>query len=178
MMAKLKAWLAAHSPSGNALGVQIILVIAITLFTLTFCSRAKGAELDVLLGSTVVRGPTGVAALNVRFPNAIAGVGALNVGFDLIGESSWRCAQPLCNQNQAVVHAQAVSPPLGGVEIGVGVAKLQHSDNYNSGAINFSLSLERQVYKDIYVRYQHFSNAGTSAPNEGRDILLIGWRFK
>lgn len=178
-MSKIIAFLARISPSGNPLKVQIVLLIMGLLFGLSFCHYAKGAELDIMLGSAVVRGPTGVAAMDVVFPKVIGGFGNLEAGFDLIGESNFSCTgnNPECNANQSVVHAEAVAPiPYVG-ELGIGIAHIQHPDAYNSGSINFSLSLEHHVWHNLYVRYQHFSNAGTSAPNEGRDIVLAVWRF-
>lgn len=196
----IKPFLARVSPFGNALPVQIILYVMVAIFffgLLTHCGKAKADEapaalyqsqslqLDILAGSTVVRGPTGVLGMNLRFPGIVAHYADLSVGFDIIGQSNW-CSGgtgPQCfNNNQAVIHAQIVAPLRWGYELGIGVAHLQHSDNYNSGSIDFSLSLQHQLwarkFPNVYWRYQHFSCAGTCSPNEGRDMLLLGYRFK
>lgn len=179
---KLKPWLAAHSPFGNAVAVQVVLytmVIVFFLAMLTHCGKAKAADLDIMAGSTIVRGPTGVIGMNVRFPEVVANYATLSIGFDIIGQSLYGCMHnTLCNNNQAVVHAQVVAPLPSKFELGIGVAHLQHADSYNCGSIDFSLSIQRPVYRDSFLRYQHFSSAGTCSPNGGRDILMLGWRFK
>jgi hypothetical protein len=186
---KIKPFLARISPFGNALPVQIVLYVMVGLFfaaMVTHCGKAKGAELDILTGSTVVRGYSGVIGMNVRYPRLVANYADLSVGFDIIGQSTWcsggRTGPQCFNNNQAAVHAQVIAPLKYNFELGIGVAKLQHVDNYNSGPINFSLSLQHTVWKSkipqLYWRYQHFSCAGTCSPNTGRDILLLGWRFK
>jgi len=179
-------WLASKSPFGNPLIVQIILYAMVAVFfgaMLLKCGNAHAAELDIMGGSTVVRGPTGVMAMNVVFPRVVADYASISVGFDIIGESAWRCPDNTeCNNNQAIVHAQVVAPLRYNFDLGIGVAHIQHADNYNSGSIDFSLSLEHPVwqrkYPDLFWRYQHFSCAGTCSPNEGRDMLLLGWRFR
>lgn len=174
----IKTTVAKYSPLGNAPAAQLIIFAVIIALLLGFCTYAKASEVDILGGSTVIRGPTGVLAMDVIFPKVIGDYGNLELGLNLIGESNWHCFDGAeCNNNQAVVHAEVVAPiPYLG-EVGIGVAHLQHSDNYNSGSIDFSLSLEHRIYKNVYIRYQHFSNAGTNAPNAGRDMVLIGWRF-
>ena len=198
---KILPLLARISPFGNPLLVQIVLYIMVAFFffsLLTHCGRAHADEapiaqyqktdlqLDIFGGSTVVRGPTGVIAMNLRFPAVIAHYADLSVGFDIIGESTWCPAggtgSSCFNNNQAIVHAQVVSPLKYGFELGIGVAHIQHEDNYNSGSIDFSLSLQRQLWArkwpNAYWRYQHFSCAGTCSPNEGRDMILVGYRFQ
>jgi hypothetical protein len=184
----VKPFLARVSPLGNPLIAQIVLYIMIALFfgaLVTHCGKAKAAELDIMAGSTFVRGPTGVLGMNLRFPQIVANYADLSVGFDLIGSSNW-CKSgltgPQCyNNNQAVIHAQVVAPLKYGIELGIGVAHLQHEDNLNCGSVDFSLSLQHQVWKtkypNLYWRYQHFSSAGTCSPNEGRDMFLLAWRF-
>ena len=175
---KVFTWLANHSPLGNQVGVQIAVFTVIILLLLGFCSHANAAELDIMGGSTVVRGPTGVIAMNLVFPKQIANYGNIELGLDIIGKSNFHCPNlSECNNNQAVVHAEVVAPIKYLGELGIGLAHIQHEDAYNSGSINFSLSLEHKVYKSVYFRYQHFSNAGTTAHNEGRDMVLFGWRF-
>lgn len=193
---KIEPFLARVSPLGNPLLAQIVLFIMVALFfaaLLTHCGKAKADEyhpqplqLEIMTGSTFVRGPTGVLAMNLRFPKIVANYADLSVGFDLIGSSNWckgGVTGPQCyNNNQEVVHAQVVAPLMYGLELGIGIAYMQHSDNLNSGSINNSLSLQHKLWArkwpHLYWRYQHFSNAGTMPTNEGRDMLLLAWRFE
>jgi Lipid A 3-O-deacylase (PagL) len=200
MWSKIVAWLAAHSPFGNPAAVQVVLYIMVAVFfcaMLFKCGYVKAdevsaaraqpvsaliapAELEIQFGSTIVRGPTGVMGMNLRFPDVVAHYATLNFGFNIIGQSSWKCTNnTLCNDNQAVVMAQIVAPLPKGFELGIGVAHLQHADDFNCGPIDFSLSLEHPFFWDnIFWRYQHYSSAGTCSPNEGRDMIEIAYRFK
>jgi hypothetical protein len=166
------------NPFGNNKPTSIALTLLVLLFivglSMGLCHSAKAAELDFLVGSAAVRGPTATIGMNVRSPGAIGGFADLSAGMNLIGSSNWGGQY---NREQAVVHAQVVSH-LSKLELGIGVAHLQHDDAYNSGSINFSLSLQYPVYKNFILRYQHFSNSGSSNPNYGRDLLYTGYRFK
>ncbi|MGH7745077.1 MAG: acyloxyacyl hydrolase [Candidatus Dormibacteria bacterium] len=188
---KIVPFLKRVSPLGNSLPAQIVLYAMVLLFfvgLVTRCGMAKADEVntktyqvDIMTGSTVVRGPTGVLSMNLRFPKLVANYADLSVGFALIGSSNYPCGT-CYNNNQAILHAQVVAPLKWGFELGIGVAKIQHSDAYNSGAINFSLGMQHTIWKrlmpNLFWRYQHFSNAGTFSPNRGRDMVLVGWRIK
>lgn len=190
MFDTIKNWFKRVTPFGNSMPVQAVLYTMVIVFFLavaTHCSKAKSAELDIVSGSTIIRGPTGVIGMNLRYPNLVAGFVDVSGGFAIIGSSNWcsytspKYAIGQCyNSNQSVVHAQAVAHLPWNFELGIGSAHLQHADNYNSGSINFSLSLQHQIwaskYPHLYWRYQHFSNAGTHEPNVGRDMLLITYR--
>lgn len=186
---KVYPLLARVSPFGNPAAVQVVLYAMVALFfvaMLTHCNKAHSAELEIATGSTVVRASTGVLEMDLIFPKVIANYASLTAGFTLIGSSNWCGAGqtgPTCyNANQAVMHLQAVAPLKFGFELGIGAAKIQHDDNMNSGAVNFNLSLEHTVwarkFPNLYWRYAHFSNAGTHSPNEGRDMLMVAYRFK
>lgn len=163
-------------PLGNKTAVKIVLITAIVCFLAGFfVTKCQGAErMDFVAGSAVVRGSAGAFGLNVCEVKAIANFADLCGGFLLISDSTWRGQY---SDYQSMVHAQVVAHAWGGFELGIGAARLQHDDAYNSGRINFSLSLEHRIYRNLYVRYQHLSNAGTSKPNAGRDLLLAAWRF-
>jgi hypothetical protein len=163
-------------PLGNKSKVKLVLLIAVAVFLGGFfIKKCQGAErMDFVAGSAVVRGPAGAFGLNVCEVKAIANFADLCGGFLLVGDSTWQGAY---SGYQAIVHGQVVAHTWGGFELGIGVAHLQHADAYNSGDIDFSLSLQRRVYKNFYLRYQHFSNAGTSSPNQGRDIIGGAWRW-
>ena len=162
-------------PFGNSKKVILILLLMISAFCVPFFVKScRGADLDMMVGSTVIRGETGVIGMNYVMPRAIGHFADIELGAYLIGASNWGGDH---NRNQAVVHAQVVSH-LWKLLLGIGVAHMQHSDAYNSGSINFSLSLQYPVYKQFYIRYQHFSNSGTGSPNYGRDMVLMTYRFK
>jgi hypothetical protein len=79
--------------------------------------------------------------------------------------------------NNFMVGAQIVNG-FGPVDLGLGVAKLQNSDAYNSGTMNFNLSAGWHIWRSATIEYMHYSNAGSHYPNYGRDALLATWRFQ
>jgi hypothetical protein len=172
----MPAWLAAilaKSPFGNAPKVQAILVVFVILFLLGVAKCAHGAELEFSGGVTTLRGPTSAMGLKVIWPGAVAGRADLSCGLLLVGASDWHSH----NANQAIEHCQVLNH-LGRFSIGVGVAHLQNADDYNSGSVNFSLTAQAHLWSDWWLGWQHFSNAGTSMPNYGRDMVLLTWRFR
>lgn len=151
----------------------ILLFVGILIASIICATWGDAAELEFGYGKTVVRGPTDVAALTVVWPNQIGKID-LFAGTLLIGSYNYHNTD---FGNQIVLR--------GGFRANVGqhfstlfgVAKIQHDDPLNSGAINFNLGLVGR-YKNLSATYLHISNAGTSSPNVGRDMLLVSWRFR
>ena len=158
----------------------ILLVLALFVVPLAL-NKCHAADLDLSLGSAYVRGPTAAIQANYIQPKVIAGIADLSIGATIIGSSTWRgygiYEQPTnFNNNQAIVQAQVITH-LKKLEIGVGLAYLQHEDNYNCKPIDFSLSFQHPIWRNMFGRMQHYSSGGTCFPNYGRDLLFLGWRF-
>lgn len=155
----------------NPKAAIIAIVIFLALFLATFAVRAD-TTFSFEGGSTVVRGPAPALALVVDQKDVIAGRADVQYTLNLIGSSTWRGEdQP----NQIVAGVQVVNG-FGPVDFGLGLAVMQNEDAYNSGDVNFSLSV-RYTYKRVSVVLRHYSNAGSSFPNYGRDVLMASWRF-
>jgi hypothetical protein len=68
---------------------------------------------------------------------------------------------------------------FGRFDVGIGVSWMQNYLPYNGSPFNANLQLDyRFELLPITVTYTHMSNAGSRLPNLGRDIVLIGWRFR
>lgn len=166
---QLKASSLFNNPKKAVIAVTI--VIGLFLLALATSSHASGNSVTFRAGATILRGPATVVELSVAKP---LGDGQLEGGFGLIGSSTYNDSPT--QRNQAFAVARYVDG-FGHFDIGAGVVKLQHADLYNSGAVNFNL-LVGWHYRSFSVRYNHFSNAGTSSPNLGRDMVVLGWTFK
>ena len=137
----------------------------------TRCHAAEGDWLTFSAGHALTRAEATVADLAYAHPRWVGDAG-YELGLTLIGSSAFR-NRPF--DGNIAVHAQ-IMDGFGPVDIGIGAAYLQHTDVINGSNLNFFLSLGVH-YKRLQVRYNHISNAGTTAPNIGRDMLLVGWRF-
>lgn len=151
-----------------------LLVIALGLSVPKTC---KAAEFDLGIGKTYLRGPTTTATATVVWPNAIGrkerGID-LYAGAVLIGEYSY---EGYNFSNQLIARA-GITPHIGPVGVSLGLAKIQNSDALNSGNLNFNIGLSVELGKSWKLNVGHFSNAGTHAPNTGRDLIYIERRFR
>lgn len=154
-------------------GILAFIVIFIVAVAFSTCSHA--AEIDIAYGRTVLRGPTDVLAVTVVAPRQAGDIDFYG-GALLIGQYQYRKAEHWDQPNQVVwragmtAHIKRFGASLGG-------AVLQHDDALNSGKLDFNLGLDYRLGSHIRVSYNHISNAGTSSPNYGRDMVLVGWRF-
>lgn len=68
---------------------------------------------------------------------------------------------------------------FGRLDVGLGVSWMQNPGPYNGSPVNANLQLDyRFEFLPVTVTYTHMSNAGSRLPNLGRDVVLIGWRFR
>ena len=152
--------------------VVFVVSLFLALFVASFAVQCRAAEFQFEGGSTVVRGYAPAIAIVVTQPKIIVGQADLQYTLNLIGSSTFRGEdQP----NQIVAGAQLVNG-YGPIDLGLGLAVMQNEDAYNSGNVNFSLSL-RYTFRSFSVVLRHYSNAGSSFPNYGRDVLMASWRF-
>lgn len=152
--------------------VAFIVGLFLALFIASFAVQCRAAEFQFEGGSTVARGYAPALAVVVVQPDIIAGRADLEYALNLIGSSTWRGKdQP----NQIVAGVQIVNG-YGPVDLGLGLAVMQNEDSFNSGDVNFSLSA-RYTFRSFSLVYRHYSNAGSSFPNYGRDVLMASWRF-
>lgn len=155
-----------------------IVTALIVVLAVGFCTTARSAEgttpyVQFGLGSTVVRGTTPSVDLSIVYPERV-GDASYEFGATFIGESSFR---DVLQRNNFALHAGIVDG-FGRFDVGLGVAYLQNTDEYNGSNLNFQLLLGyRFKALPLTVRLQHFSNGSTKMPNRGRDMLLFYYRF-
>jgi len=118
-----------------------------------------------------VRGQTAVVDLTLSGP--IDGLEANWQGsLTLVGSSTYGEAE---QPNNFALQGLLVDG-IGKLDVGLGVAYLQNTDRYNGSSLNFALQLAYRL-GDFKITVRHWSNAGTRAPNLGRDFVLLSYRF-
>ena len=153
--------------------IAIGLFIAAFLFFFGY-KQCHGAVLEFEAGSAFVRGPTPAIGMKVIVPGVVSQVGDVACGLTIIGQSTYNYqAQP----NQVAAHCQVLAN-LKSLTLGIGIAKLQNADAYNSGDLNFALTAQYRITRQLGIAYNHFSNAGSHMPNLGRDLAMLTWRFQ
>ena len=182
-----------NNPNKVKLAIGAFLLVAIVAWATTAHSAER--TLTFSGGRTIVRAETTVADLAVSQPRFV-GDAALEAGITLIGDSTYgtelvpnylakNAVFPLpvktmveVPRHQAgnIAARLALVDGFGNFDIGLGAVWMQHADYLNGSNLNFCLLLGYR-WQHLQLRYQHISNAGTSPPNVGRDMVLLGWRF-
>jgi hypothetical protein len=156
--------------------VQIAVAVVILLLVGALASQCARAEpyTQFGYGRAMLKGETDALDLSIRYPDAGPGDADYAIGVTFIGPST------LYGRDQPANFAwrAEVIDGFGGLDVGLGLAILQNQDIYNSGRMQFSLSLGYRFQRvPITVGLRHFSNGSTSRPNKGRDVLFVAWRF-
>lgn len=150
----------------------VSLIILLMLAALATAARAGESYAGFGVGTSIVRGQAEMLSLDLTFPQAGPKDADFRTGIVLIGASEFRRnMQP----SQAAGFVELVDG-FKKCDVGVGVAYLQNTDEYNGSNANFTLSLACR-YKALRATLRHFSNAGTKMPNRGRDMLYLSYVF-
>lgn len=155
-------------PKAGRYAIYAFVVVLIALWAI----KSRGEDLVFQAGSTVARGYTPVIGVDIRWPEAGPVRTDYELGFRLIGESTYRDE---VQSNQIALHASLVDG-YKCFRAGLGFAYLTNTDIYNGGNVNFHLLLAC-AGKRVSAQYEHLSCAGSCDPNLGRDMVVIGWRF-
>jgi hypothetical protein len=166
-------WISRLSQNNPKLKPVIFGFIAVFIGSIALSQCAHGADLSFEGGSTVVRGPAPVFGMTVELPDLFAKTAGIAFTAHLIGDSTFEGQ----HQPNQIAAGAVVFNRIGRFDIGMGVAKLQNDDAYNSGTLNFELEVRIRVTQHLWFTQRHFSNAGSHSPNEGRDLTLISYRF-
>lgn len=150
-------------------GICSIVVLFIILATTT----CRAAELDLGGGRAMIRGEAPYIEATVIWPRKIGNID-LYAGAILIGDYEYESRK---SGNQIIMRA-GITPHVGRFSASLGVAAIQQDDLLNSGRINFNLGLAFDVTRNLTLHIGHVSNAGSHAPNTGRDLLGFTWRFR
>lgn len=141
--------------------------------SLMLVGSAGANELIFESGGTLSHDPTLTVAANLRFGEQTVGYDALQFVYECGIEwirTRWR------NPSQVIPQCLVVNE-YSHFDWGIGLAKMEHNDQWNSGAINASVLLRYRITPSFSFSYRHLSNGGTQTPNIGRNLLLFGWTF-
>jgi hypothetical protein len=132
-------------------------------------SRAAEPGLTVSAGTTIIRGMAPVIDLDWRWKAPQSEDANWETGITMYGSTTYYGKEQPNNFFPYVRYVDG----FGKMDIGLGLCYLQNTDVYNGSKMNFSLMLGYRI-KHWSIKYQHTSNAGSKAPNLGRDFLLLG----
>lgn len=144
--------------------------IFVALCVLAWATKCHAEGIGFSAGGTVIRGPAAAIQVEWQWPAWERRDGHFETGITLIGPSNHKGVDQL---NTFALDATYVDG-FGPVDFGIGPAYLQNTDAYNHGGANFHLLLGYHRGR-FFIRYNHFSDAGTKSPNLGRDMVLMGW---
>lgn len=168
--ARVLDWISRIFP--HKVPVRYVLVGFVVVLTLAYATTCRGEGLQIEAGSTIVRGHTPSIGFVKSWRNRGVGDYSYECGFGIVGSSTFRGVE---QRNQGVAECLMVDG-FGRFDIGAGLAAQSSSDDYNTRA-NFSLLLRWRITERLSLAYRHRSNADTSAPNVGRDLLIFGVRL-
>lgn len=136
------------------------------LALLLISGAAHAGEPDLLAGAgaTVLRGEMAAIDLTLRYRHADFDY---EVGGTLIGPTDH---EGVTQRTQLAIHLAYIRR-FGRFSFGMGPAYLNSIDTYNGSHFNMKL-LAGWEFDHWSVRWLHFSNAGSSDVNKGRDMLL------
>lgn len=163
----------------NPKGAVIAIALFLALLLAAFATPCRSETLTFEAGRAVIHGETPVMALSVKF------TGPSHAEADFVEahllDTDYEFSMVLvgangANPNQIGAQAQIVDG-FGKFDLGLGGAYLQNTDQWNGSHLNFSLMMRYRFTEHWSLNYRHWSNAGTKAPNIGRDMLLMGYRF-
>lgn len=125
------------------------------------------SELHIEPGMAFIRGETPALMLRLEWPNAGPGDTGYECTLGIIGSADK-------SPNQGVWSCLLVDG-YGRLDIGLGVAMLHHTDTFNGSRANYALMLRYRFTDRVSLTWRHYSNAGMTDVNKGRDLLLVGF---
>jgi len=156
--------------------VAYIIILFVVALLFAFAKNAdaeEGFQLEV--GPTVVTAENGAAFwLGSRW-DVGPGDSLLAANIFIISDATYKGVD---TGSQAGFTLE-LQDRLGPVELGIGVGYQQHDEIVVNGPFRFSLMLglsgdNRGLMPDV-LRLRHLSNSGSTWPNRGWNMLMIGW---
>lgn len=156
------------------------LLISLTL--VSSCAMAQmsnlpqdKAQYQLSGGITLFRGPGPVMDLSFTTPSKLVSENAYWQGsMTVVGSSSNRGIDAPTNYIVRGLYVQG----FGHIYIGAGGSWMSDPYPYNGSNLNFALQGGYQFRAiPLTITYLHFSNAGLTPQNLGRDMIVAGWRF-
>ncbi len=158
------------NPKGAVIGIVIVLL-------LFFAYKAKATEAEI--GPTYsgeFNGGAGLIVTERIFDNKI------DFGIALISEQDFDKENLRLDNNGTVFAAFVATKPDKWwkgfpTEVHLGPAYWIHTSRFIGDELGFMLALKWHIGKHQTINIRHWSNAGTTKPNHGQDLLTWGWRF-
>jgi hypothetical protein len=176
-------WIRKVLPLGNNAKTMVVLGAFVAFLILCFAlgKRAYGADvaeigyIQVSSGAAVLRGPTSALNLAFALPSPFDRGDIIQTSATLIGSSTYMGVQA---PNNYAFSMQYITG-LKNFDIGIGPSWMENPYPYNGSRVNFNLMIGYRFQRwPVTVWWDHFSCGGACSPNYGRDLLLIGYRFK
>lgn len=153
--------------------MMVLVFIIVLLFG--FCRESK-AEVTAEMGPTFLSGEFSKGAALL-----------INQTWD----DKWRIGMGITSKQQVVprtepltevrqnlmVHGQRIVSITDNFSLGLGIAYWNATTRWNGTSFTASMSIEYSITDKWDVKWRHFSNAGSAAPNMGQDMLVIGYSF-
>lgn len=143
---------------------------AILLGFLLAATSISAAEVQVGTGATVLRGMAPIADVGV-IENLSAHFFAQQ-SLTYVGPSTFGNDKATANG----ITRGLLGYRLGFLEFAAGGSYMINPWPYNGGRWNFNLQTGIR-FGHLSATYIHFSDAGLTKSNIGRDMVLLGWRF-
>lgn len=169
-MSKALLWikgLVGNSPKA-AIGIGVFILLLVLL--LVRCSPAHADDtVSLLAGTEVVTGGTGPAL-------------GLRIVVPARGDFNWYAGTTLLGKTEKTANNWAW---FGGIEgcrwrlcAHIGPAYLQNIDALNGAHTNYNLGLTFRLSDRLSLEVEHFSDAGTTPVNVGRNLAMLAWRLQ
>lgn len=152
----------------------VAIIVVVVLALLWFFSRESRAEstLQVEGGSAVLRGYTPTLGLSIQWPLAGPADTDYELGFMLIGDGTYN---EVDFGNQVVWYGM-LWDGYRDIELGIGAAYFNVESPFTC-QFTFALGARWRFTSRLAAQWRHYSTAGSCAPNSGRDLATINYRF-
>lgn len=169
------AWTWVSGLVGNNKQARPFIFAAIILFVIlaVSCNVSRADELHLETGVSVIHGTGPYLGLYYKFGSSKTL--STETGFEFWGKTTPYEGRTIPNNwnPNALIDVQK-----GRFYMGMGIAYLQLTDPLDGSHLNIALKLGFQATDRIGITMRHISNAGTVAPNVGRNSIALDWRLQ
>lgn len=135
---------------------------------------AQGSYSQLSLGVTALRGETVAADLSFVEPASVWKGAKWMESLTMIAPSRYYDDKARTN----AILSGLIVRPIGDFDIGVGVSYVGDPSPYNGENFNFALLAAYNFKRwPLTLSYKHWSDAGMTGSNIGRDLVTIGYKF-
>jgi len=150
-------------------GTAAFLLGFIIVCGIAYCTEARGDEIRMNVGATVVRNEAPSVGFSIVWEEAAPGDAFIECGAQLVATSNY--------SGQGAGYCM-LKDGFGRLELGMGLAALMKETDKNSTKLNFALGLGWWFTDRLGLGALHFSNGSIKYPNKGWNILAVVGQFK